>query len=136
MNDSLILKTLVRTAFWGLMAVALFLYYRGHNAPGGGFIGGLVAAGAGSLAAYSLGFSKLKKYGLSKPSAWMAAGLFFAYSSAFVAVVLGKEFFTGIWTKVPVLEKVGTPMLFDLGVFCVVVGMFLQILKKLEIKKS
>ena len=67
----------------------------------------------------------------------IGAGLVTALVSGFIPMVQGKTFMTGVWTKVPVAMgeplKVGTPLLFDLGVFMVVVGItLLMVLTLLE----
>jgi multicomponent Na+:H+ antiporter subunit B len=136
MGDSLVLRAVAKWALILLLFFAVYLYYRGHNAPGGGFIGGLAAAGAASLFAFSIGFHSLKIFLYTHSLKFMTWGLVFAYGAALIPVFKGQEFFKGLWMPFPFLGKIGTPMLFDLGVFFVVVGMFLQLLKKLENRKT
>jgi len=59
----------------------------------------------------------------------IGAGLLIALASAFIPLAQGLPLMTGVWTTIPMLGgdpiKIGTPLLFDLGVFIVVVGISL-----------
>ena len=57
MNDSLILRTAVRFLVPMLLVLSVMVLLRGHNEPGGGFVGGLLAAGAALWALVSLAMS-------------------------------------------------------------------------------
>ncbi len=134
MNESIVLKTLLKALVSGMFLAALFLFFRGHNAPGGGFIAGLVGAGAASLVGFTFGVSGLRAIYLGRPVRLMILGLGCAYLSALWGTFANSIFFTGLWNEFAIVGKLGTPVLFDLGVFLVVIGIFLQILKKLGIK--
>ena len=133
--SSLILSTATRYLLPLLLLFSIFLLLRGHNDPGGGFVGGLVAAAA--LALYGLAFGPVEARRLLKvePRRLIGIGLLLALSSGLVAVLfLGRPFMTGVWSTIelPALGKPGTPLLFDLGVYLVVVGVTLTILVALS----
>jgi len=113
-----------------LLLFALFLFLRGHNEPGGGFVGGLVVAAAFVLYAIAYGVDAGRRALLVHPSALLGTGLLVALASGMPAVLLGRPFLTAIWTKVgiePTVYDVGTPLVFDAGVFLAVVGVVLTI---------
>jgi multicomponent Na+:H+ antiporter subunit B len=106
---------------------ALFLLVRGHNEPGGGFIGGLVAAAAFILHGLANGVPSARKLLRVEPQTLIGSGLLVAAASGFFAVAIGKPFMTGLWDgSIPIFVaealKLGTPVLFDVGVFLVVAG--------------
>jgi len=113
-----------------LLLFALFLFLRGHNEPGGGFVGGLVVAAAFVLYAIAYGVDAGRRALLVDPSALLGTGLLVALASGIPAVLLGRPFLTAIWTKVgiePTGYDVGTPLVFDAGVFLAVIGVVLTI---------
>lgn len=128
MFSSIILRTTARVAAVAMLLLSVFLYYRGHNAPGGGFIGGLVACGAFVLLFYAFGKAFVQKFLVIRPASWISLGLFCAYLSAIIGPIQSQKFFQGLWIPFPILGKIGTPMLFDFGVMAVVIGMFMKIL--------
>lgn len=127
---SLILSVAVRSLLPLLLLFSVFLLIRGHNEPGGGFVGGLVAAAAFALYAIAEGVAKVRQTLRVDPRVLIGAGLFVALSSGLLSLLQGKPFMTGLWYKqaVPVLGKLGTPVLFDTGVYLVVVGIILTII--------
>ncbi len=113
-----------------LLVFSLFMLVRGHNEPGGGFIGGLVAASGFAL--YVLAFSVQEAKDLLRidPRTLTGVGLIVAVGSACVSFIAGEPFMTGLWGSVviPLIGKIGTPFVFDVGVYCVVTGMSLTLL--------
>ena len=108
---------------------AIYLLLRGHNLPGGGFIGGLVLASALVLRVM-VDPAKKPRIDLIVLS---GAGLLVALGSALLPLLTGRTFFTGLWGGeiwLPTLGKLklGTPLLFDIGVFMVVTGVATQLL--------
>lgn len=108
---------------------SVYLLLRGHNLPGGGFIGGLVLASALVLRAM-VGPSREPKFDLIVLS---GIGLLVAAISAMMPWFGGGTFFTGLWGGeiwLPTLGKLklGTPLLFDIGVFLVVTGVAAKLL--------
>jgi multicomponent Na+:H+ antiporter subunit B len=126
---SVILSTASRYLLPLMLIFSFFLLLRGHNEPGGGFVGGLVAAAAYALYLIANGIDDAKKLLKAEPIKLIAIGLLIAVISAFISAINGKNFMTGIWAKdeIPVIGKVGTPLLFDLGVYFLVLGIVLKI---------
>lgn len=120
---SLILRTATRVLMPLLLLYGLFLLLRGHNAPGGGFAGGLVVAAAYSLNAFAFGIPAARRALLVAPTRLIGTGLLLALLSGALPVLFGKAFLTALWTA-PALG-LGTPLIFDIGVFCVVIGVVL-----------
>ncbi|MBX3120163.1 MAG: Na+/H+ antiporter subunit B [Fimbriimonadaceae bacterium] len=110
-----------------LLMFSLFLLWRGHNAPGGGFSGGLVAAAALTLHLLAFGIPATKKLLRVSPRTMIASGLLIAALSGVAPMFVGKPFMTGLWVDVNGTH-LGTPMLFDLGVYVLVIGMALKII--------
>lgn len=113
-----------------LLILAIFLFLRGHNNPGGGFIAGLVAAVAFELQILSRG----DKYVRNRVGPYLhpltGVGLLAAASAALIGLVEG-EFFDSVWVywHIGALEvELGNPILFDLGVFLVVVSVVVSFL--------
>ncbi|MFO7634214.1 MAG: MnhB domain-containing protein [Caldilinea sp.] len=117
-----------------LILIAIFLFLRGHDLPGGGFIAGLVAASAIELTILARGTEVTRdRYG-----PWLVplvgAGLATAVTAGLIGMY-GGGFFRGIWVEFYVAGekiKLGTPQLFDLGVMLVVVGMAITYLLRLS----
>ena len=127
--QSLILSTAARLLLPLLLLFSIFLLVRGHYEPGGGFVGGLVAAAAFALNALAYGASEGKSVLGMDPRLLVASGLSIALASGLFSMVGGLPFMTGLWSSVvlPVLGSVGTPLLFDTGVYLVVTGMVLMV---------
>jgi len=102
---------------------------RGHNEPGGGFVGGLIAASAFALYAIARGLEGARQLLRVPTQTLIGVGLLIAFGSGLVGVLYGRPFLTGIWNAVPlpVVGKIGTPGIFDIGVFLTVLGVALQI---------
>jgi multicomponent Na+:H+ antiporter subunit B len=126
---SIILSTATRYLLPLLMLFSVFILFRGHNDPGGGFIGGLVAAAAYSLYAVAYGVERARKLLIIAPRSLMGFGLLTALCSGLVALLVGKPFMTGLWAswELPLIGKPGTPLFFDIGVYLVVIGVTLTI---------
>jgi len=108
---------------------AIYLLLRGHNLPGGGFIGGLVFASALVLRVM-VSPERAPKHDLI---ALAGIGLLIALASAVLPLFFSKPFFTGMWAGqiwLPAIGqmKIGTPLFFDIGVFLVVTGVGSQML--------
>jgi multisubunit Na+/H+ antiporter MnhB subunit len=127
---SSILQTATRVLLPLLLLFALFLLLRGHNAPGGGFVAGLVVAAAFVLHAMAYGMAASRRALLVSPGLLLPIGLSVAVISGLPAVATGQPFMTGIWTTIGVGSAriaLGTPLLFDIGVFLAVIGVVLTI---------
>lgn len=127
--SSLILRAAARVLMPLLVVFALFLLGRGHNDPGGGFVAGLVIAVAFVLRMLSEGTAKARSALLVAPKKLIAGGLVIALASGFFPIALGKPFLTACWVEVGPPEwglLLGTPLLFDVGVCSVVIGVVLK----------
>ncbi len=134
-RPSLMLRTTGLFLMPLLLMFSLFMLLRGHNLSGGGFIAGLIAAGAIALHLFLAGIQRTQRFLLVDPRDLMGAGLLMALGSGIWQLLVGQAPFTSAWGSftLPLLGKVklGTPLLFDLGVYCVVVGAVLAILLNL-----
>ena len=109
---------------------SLVLLWRGHNLPGGGFIGGLVAACAAVLLALAFGVNRARAVLRVPPVAMLAIGLALAAGAGVIGLLQGQPFLTGNWIF-PAGLPLGTPLLFDVGVFLTVLGAVLHMLLRL-----
>jgi multicomponent Na+:H+ antiporter subunit B len=127
--NSLILRVAARFLLPLLLLFSVLLLLRGHNLPGGGFAGGLVAAAALTLYAIAVDFRAARRGLAVDPRTLIATGLLVATVSGIVSMLEGRPFLTGGWMDVhlPVVGEThaGTPLLFDVGVYLVVVGVTL-----------
>lgn len=123
---STIFRTAARLLMPLLLLFAIFLLLRGHNQPGGGFVGGLVAAAAFALYAIAYGVRHAQRALLVQPLTLLGGGLLIALASGVPAAVRGQPFMTAQWS--PWMAGAGTPMLFDVGVFLVVMGVVLMMI--------
>jgi multicomponent Na+:H+ antiporter subunit B len=121
--SSLILRTAARVLMPLLLIYGIFLLLRGHNAPGGGFAGGLVVAAAYSLSSFAFGPAAARRALIVDPARLIGAGLLLALGSGLLPVLAGSPFLTALWLA-PAMGW-GTPLTFDLGVFFVVIGVVL-----------
>jgi multicomponent Na+:H+ antiporter subunit B len=134
------MRTLIfRTAAPYLTALMLlfsvFVLLRGHNEPGGGFIGGLIAASAFAIHGIAFGVVPVRRALYFHPMAVSAFGLLLAAISGIVSLPLGLPFLTGLWISpsfLGVTVDLSTVMLFDIGVYLVVVGSISSIALALE----
>jgi multicomponent Na+:H+ antiporter subunit B len=133
--QSLILRTTGHFLLPLLLLFSVFLLLRGHNEPGGGFIGGLVAASGIVLNLFAMEIKSAKSVLRVDPRHVLGFGMTLAVLSAVPAAFLGQAFFTAQWFTfdVPPMGeiKVGTVLLFDIGVYLVVVGAVLTIMLSL-----
>lgn len=115
-----------------LILASLFVLLRGHDEPGGGFVGGLIAASAFALEGIVNGRTKAASLLGLKPATAAAAGLLAAALSGLPQVLAGKPFLTAVAGYLPLLEiKLTTVLLFDTGVYLVVLGTALLIVEAL-----
>ena len=127
---SIILRTAARFLLELLLLFSVFLLLRGHNEPGGGFVGGLVAAAAYILYAIAYDVPSTRAALRLAPDAIIGVGLLMALGGGLMPVLLGRPFLTGVWADVwpgAGVLYLGTPLLFDAGVFVAVVGVVLTI---------
>lgn len=133
--NSLILMTVSRSVFYLAFLYGLHLLFRGHNAPGGGFIAGLVVVCVLVLQGLAFGMEQLKTLLPLRMAKLIALSLLLAGLTGMGAVLLGLPFLTsGIfhlhvpgWGETEVLSS----LFFDMGVFGVVVGSVMFIFEEM-----
>jgi len=131
-SSSLILQTAARFLLPLLLLFSLFLLLRGHNQPGGGFSGGLVAAAGFILYGIAFGAREVRRALPENLQALIGSGLVIALSSGVLALFFGLPLMTGLWGKLDLpglgVLDVGTPVIFDIGVYLAVIGVTLSII--------
>ena len=134
MSGSLILRTAARLLLVLLLLLSVFVLLRGHNEPGGGFIGGLLASGGVAIYQLSCGVERARRLLRVDPRALAGVGVLVAIVAGAMALTQGSPFLTGLWAEiaVPGVGKIGTPLIFDIGVFLLVIGAALTILFTLD----
>jgi multicomponent Na+:H+ antiporter subunit B len=133
--QSLILRTLAPFLTALMLVFSIFILLRGHNAPGGGFIGGLIAASAFAIHGIAFGVEAVRRTLRIHPLTLAGLGLLTALISGLVSVIYRVPFLTGLWFSLPLLGDkldISTVQFFDLGVYLVVLGAFAAILLALE----
>jgi multicomponent Na+:H+ antiporter subunit B len=129
---SLILSTAARYLLPLLLLFSLFILIRGHNEPGGGFIGGLIATAAFSLNAIAFDARSTRRTLRVDPRMLIPTGLSIALVSGMISLFFGEPFMSGKWFSVfiPGLEQldIGTPLVFDCGVYLLVLGVALTMI--------
>jgi len=133
--NSLILRTTTQVLITVLLLLSVFLLLRGHDLPGGGFIGGLVAAAALALYAIANGLAATVQLLRVPPQSLVAWGLLSALAAGFLGLLQAAPFLTGQWwifTFAGQEIKLSSPLLFDVGVFLVVIGVVMTMVFALE----
>ena len=125
-TNTLILHTAALAIMPLQLMFSVFLLLRGHDEPGGGFIGGLVAASAFVLYAFAFGAESTRKLLRISPRDILAAGLLFGLASTIPALWSGHAMLTAHWWEVPLpgegYLKLSTVLIFDIGVYLAVLG--------------
>lgn len=138
MNSS-ILQIAQRYVRFLLLVFAIIALLRGHNHPGGGFIAGLLAGLSLVMKSFAYDAEVVARQMKFSPETIMAIGLILILLSTLPAAIDGAAFMTGYWLKLDLVFlgelKLGTPLLFDIGVFFGVIGitrLFFFSLKRAE----
>lgn len=134
--NSIILQTAARMMFPLILMFSGFLLLRGHNDPGGGFSGGLVAAGAFTLQAIAFTPAKARRILRARPEFLGGLGVLLAAAVGTVGLLRGDAFLKADWwitfELAPTFKiALGTPLVFDLGVYLAVLGGALLIILSL-----
>lgn len=127
---SVIVDTTVRLVFDAALVLSVYLLFAGHNQPGGGFVGGLVAAAAFALRYISGGLEEVHAAAPVPPWGFLSAGLLLAVLAALLPVVWGAGPLDQTAVQGDLLlvghVKLTTATVFDTGVYLVVVGVVLM----------
>ncbi len=137
--NTLILRTIV-PLLTGLMVIySIVVLLAGHNDPGGGFIGGLIAASAFALYGIACGVAPVRRALYFHPVSIAAFGMLLSALSGVISLYKGVPFLTGLWWFPEIARGVevplSTPLMFDIGVWLVVVGSLVTIALALEEKE-
>lgn len=122
-----------------MVLFSIFVLLRGHNEPGGGFIGGLIAASALAIYGISAGVGPARRALKAHPMSIAAFGLLLAALSGLLSLFTRQAFMTSQWVTIHVFGvavDLSTPMFFDIGVYLVVVGAIGSIALALEERES
>jgi multicomponent Na+:H+ antiporter subunit B len=123
--NTLIFRTIAPLITVVMVAFSIFVMLRGHNEPGGGFIGGLIAAAAIAIYGIAVGPGAARRGLKADPLAYAGFGVALAGASGLLSAVWDLPYLTGLWTyfKLGGTEiAVSTPMVFDIGVYLTVFG--------------
>ena len=120
-----------------LLVFSLYMLLRGHNEPGGGFIGGLIGATGFVLYAIACGTQDARKALRVAPQDIAMVGLGLALMSGMFAALFGDALFTGQWLFLGGSETekglpISTVLVFDIGVYLVVFGAILALVFAME----
>ena len=120
----------VRVLFSAVLVGSIYLLFAGHNRPGGGFVGGILAGAAVSLLYLSGGIASVRRLSRGRPWNVLGAGLLLAVGTAIFPLFDGRAVLNASYFKwnPPLLGtiKVSSPMIFDIGVYLVVLGLALM----------
>ncbi|WP_165831747.1 Na+/H+ antiporter subunit A [Brachybacterium endophyticum] len=130
-----VLEVMTRLSFPLMMMFSVYLLMAGHNHPGGGFAGGLVAGIALTLRYIAGGRYELSEAAPVQAGLVLGVGMATAVAAAVLPVFFGGSVFSTATpvVHVPVLGELHFPsaLLFDIGVYLVVIGVVLDILRSL-----
>ena len=133
--NTIFFRTLTPLIVGIMLIFSVYICLRGHNEPGGGFIGGLIGASAVAIYGISSGVHAVRRALRFDPLAIAGAGLVLAALSGIVSIFGETPFMTSIWLYLPIGDAIvplSTPLFFDLGVYLVVFGTIAGIALSLE----
>ena len=134
-NRSLILEVIVRVLFHTIIVVSIFLLFAGHNLPGGGFAGGLVAGMALVMRYIAGGRYELGAAAPTDAGLLLGSGMIVAVLCAVFPLFFGMPPLTSVIIEgdVPILGHIEfvSSTIFDIGVYLVVIGLVLDVLRSL-----
>lgn len=133
--NSLILRTIAPALIAVMLVFSVFVLLRGHNEPGGGFIGGLIAASAVAIYGMASGVVAVRKAFRIHPITLAGFGVLLAGGAGLLPFAYDLPFLTGLWKMLQLGDTevaLSTPMVFDIGVYFVVFGTVSAIALALE----
>ncbi|ODT81187.1 MAG: Na(+)/H(+) antiporter subunit B [Pelagibacterium sp. SCN 64-44] len=129
--NSLIFTSSARILFVLMLGASAFILWRGHDEPGGGFVGGLVAAMAFSVIALADGVPRARALLRVHPMGLAGLGVFLGFFSGLPGLWADGTFLAHQWVFFPNGFKLGTTLVFDIGVYLVVLGGMLALVFRL-----
>lgn len=133
--NTLIFRTVAPLLTAVMLVFSVFVLLRGHNEPGGGFIGGLIAASALAIYGMAMGEEAARRALQVHPVSIAGFGLALAALAGMLSIAFDVPFLTGLWATLPLGDgevTLSTPMVFDIGVYLVVFGTISAIALALE----
>lgn len=131
MKRSIFLEESASVIFHAVLIGSLYFLFVGHNQPGGGFVGGLVAGAAISLRYLTGGLDDVRRLSRLRPWTILGAGVVVSTSTALAPLFVGKPILTSLSTSFdpPLLGHIyaSTTLIFDSGVYMVVVGLVFMV---------
>jgi len=135
MRRSLILDSTIRFVFDSVVVFSVYLLFAGHNQPGGGFVGGLLAGVALALRYVAQGNSAVRATIAIRPRTVLSLGLGLAATTAIIPLLFGDALLDNAMLQLDLpalgLVKVPSAIAFDSGVYLVVVGLVLMVFEAL-----
>jgi len=135
--NSIILTAAARLLVALLLLFSLFMLLRGHNEPGGGFIGGLIGATGFILYIIACGTAEARVALRAAPETVAIVGMGISALAGIASVLFGDALLTGQWLFIGATEDskgipISTVLFFDIGVYLVVFGAILTLVFSLE----
>ena len=133
--NTLIFRTIAPLLTVVMIVFSVFVLLRGHNEPGGGFIGGLIAAAAISIYGMALGPASARRALRVHPLSLAGFGVLIAGLAGLLSMAFGVPFLTGLWRVFAVGDAeiaISTPLVFDIGVYFTVFGTLAAVALGLE----
>ncbi len=127
--NTLIFRTMAPLIATAMIVFSIVILLRGHNDPGGGFIGGLIAASASAIYGMARGVGEVRKMLRLNPITFAGFGVVLSCVVGSISVVFGVPFMTALWLPGHLF---GVPGAFDIGVYFVVFGTITAIILALE----
>ncbi len=137
--QTLILRTVAPVIASLMVIYSIIVLLAGHNSPGGGFIGGLIAASAFALYGIGCGVGPVRRALFFHPIVIAAFGMLLSAVSGLLSLYKGVPYLTGLWWFPEIAKGIevplSTPLMFDIGVWLVVVGSLVSVALALEEKE-
>ncbi len=133
--NTVIFRTLAPFLTVLMIVFSVFVLLRGHNEPGGGFTGGLIAASAMAIYGIACGVAAVRRALVLHPMTVAAVGVTAAAVAGLPSFPAGVPYLTALWVYVDVFGSelaLSTPLLFDVGVYLTVLGAMTSIMLTLE----
>lgn len=134
-KNNVILQTTTKVTFFIIFLFSIHIFFAGHFAPGGGFVGGLLTTGAIVLLLLAFDLETVKETLPFNFTIVIAVGLLLSLGTAAGSILFNVPFFTHAFShfELPLFgdTELHTAMIFDLGVYLVVVGAAITIIQSI-----
>tara|TARA_R110002124_G_scaffold9586_2_gene49190 strand:+ start:2728 stop:3153 length:426 start_codon:yes stop_codon:yes gene_type:complete len=133
--NTVIFRTIAPMIVSTMLVFSIYVCLRGHNEPGGGFIGGLIAASAIAVLGMASSAADARRALHFDPLSIAGVGVLMGGLAGLMSIFNGNPFMTSIWFYLDVggsVVPLSSPMVFDIGVYLVVFGTISSIALGLE----